>query len=64
MLSRVGSGSEPGCVVGVVDTALDQANGMARGIGAMAPLFDCSADRVVIAPGASELVAGFTGTNS
>lgn len=64
VISRVGSESEPGCVVGVVDAALDQANGMARGIGAMAPLFDCSADRVVIAPGAGELVAGFTGTNS
>ena len=64
VISRVGSESEPGCVVGVVDAALEQANGMARGIGAMAPLFDCSADRVVIAPGASELVAGFSGTNS
>ena len=64
VISRVGSESEPGCVVGVVDAALEQANGMARGIGAMAPLFDCSADRVVIAPGAGELVAGFSGTNS
>jgi hypothetical protein len=64
VISRVGSESEPGCVIGVVDAALDQANAMARGIGAMAPLFDCSVDRVVIAPGAGELVAGFTGTNS
>jgi hypothetical protein len=64
VISRVGSKRAPGCVVGVVDAALDQANGMARGIGAMAPLFDCRADRVVVAPGAGELVAGFTGTNS
>jgi hypothetical protein len=63
VVSKVGLPGDPGCVVGIVDAALEQANGMARGIGLMAPLFDCAVDRVVIAPGASELVAGFGGAN-
>ena len=63
VVSRINSESQDGCVIGVVDAALEQANGMARGIGAMAPAFDCSIDPVVIAPGASELVRGFTGAN-
>jgi hypothetical protein len=53
----------PGCVVGVVDAAATEANGIARGLGAMAPLFDCATDQVIIVPGASELVAGFNGAN-
>lgn len=64
VVSRVGTDAAPGCVVGVVDAALEQANGMARGIGAMAPVFDCSSDQVVIAPGARPLVQEFTGANS
>jgi hypothetical protein len=63
VVSRIGSEDRPGCVVGVVDAAADQANGVARGLGAMAPLFDCATDQVVIVPGASELVAGFGGAN-
>ncbi len=63
VVSRVNTESQDGCVIGVVDARLEQANGMARGIGAMAPSFDCSIDPVVIAPGASELVAGFSGAN-
>lgn len=63
VVSRINTEAQDGCVIGVVDAALEQANGMARGIGAMAPTFDCSIDPVVIAPGASELVAGFTGAN-
>ena len=54
----------PGCVIGVVDAALDQANGIARGLGAMAPLFDCATDPVVIVPGAGELVSQFNGANN
>ena len=64
VVSRIGTPDEPGCVVGVVDAAADQANGVARGLGALAPLFDCSTDRVVIVPGASELVAAFGGANN
>lgn len=63
VVSRINTESQDGCVIGVVDAKLEQANGMARGIGAMAPTFDCSIDPVVIAPGASELVQGFSGAN-
>lgn len=63
VISRINTESQDGCVIGVVDGRLEQANGMARGIGAMAPIFDCSVDPVVIAPGASELVQGFSGAN-
>ena len=63
VVSKIGSADAPGCVVGVVDAAADQANGIARGLGALAPLFDCASDRVVIVPGASELVTGFNGAN-
>ena len=63
VVSKPGDSEVPGCVIGVVDAALDQANGIARGLGAAAPLFDCSTDQVIIVPGASELVAGFNGAN-
>lgn len=63
VVSTIGTRGEPGCVVGVVDAAADQANGIARGLGAMASLFDCSSDQDVIVPGAAELVAGFNGAN-
>jgi hypothetical protein len=63
VVSRINTESQDGCVIGVVDARLEQANGVARGIGAMAPTFDCSIDPVVIAPGAGELVAGFSGAN-
>jgi len=63
VVSRINTESQDGCVIGVVDARLEQANGMARGIGAMASTFDCSIDPVVIAPGASELVLGFNGAN-
>ncbi|MGN6489360.1 MAG: hypothetical protein ACTHLT_16290 [Devosia sp.] len=63
VVSRINTESQDGCVIGVVDAGLEQANGMARGIGAMAPTFDCSIDPVVIVPGASELVRGFSGAN-
>ncbi len=64
VVSKIGTAKAPGCVVGVVDATADQANGVSRGLGAMAPLFDCTKDQVVIVPGASELVAGFGGANS
>ena len=63
VVSRLGSGIAPGCVVGVVDASLEQANGIARGLGALARYFDCTTDQVVIVPGASELVYGFNGAN-
>lgn len=63
VVSRPGADGEPGCVVGVVDAAAEQANGVARGIGAMAPLFDCDTDQVIIVPGAGELAGGFMGAN-
>jgi hypothetical protein len=63
VVSRIGTADGAGCVVGVVDASADQANGIARGLGAMAPFFDCSSDQVVIVPGARELVRGFSGAN-
>ena len=63
VVSRINTEAQDGCVIGVVDAKLEQANGIARGICAMAPTFDCSIDPVVIAPGASELVQGFSGAN-
>jgi hypothetical protein len=63
VVSRINTEAQDGCVIGVVDAALEQANGLARGIGAMASTFDCSTDPVVIAPGAGALVRGFTGAN-
>lgn len=64
VVSKPGNSEVPGCVVGVVDAAADQANGVARGLGAFAPSFDCSSDPVVIVPGASELVSQFNGANN
>jgi len=61
VVSKVGTDAAPGCVMGVVNAASDQANGVARGIGAMAPSFDCSTDQIVVLPGASDLVADFSG---
>ncbi|MEQ1768966.1 MAG: hypothetical protein ABL879_03930 [Devosia sp.] len=63
VVSKIGTGEEAGCVVGVVDAATEQANGIARGMGALAPLFDCETDQVFIVPGARELVQGFNGAN-
>ena len=63
VVSKVGVPDTPGCVVGVVDAALEQANGVARGIASVAKYFDCDRDAVVIVPGASELVLGFNGAD-
>ncbi len=64
VVSKIGTADAPGCVVGVVDAAAEQANGVARGLGALAPLFDCAKDRAVIVPGAGALVDGFGGANN
>lgn len=61
VVSAVGTKDKPGCVVGIVDAAADQANGVARGLGAMAQFFDCDRDTVVIVPGARPLVSDFSG---
>ncbi len=61
VVSKVGTAEAPGCVIGVVNAASDQANGVARGIGAMAPNFDCASDRIIVLPGASDLVGDFSG---
>lgn len=61
--SKVGVRGAPGCVIGIVDAAMDQANGVARGLASMAGVFDCGSDAVVVVPGASELVAQFSGAN-
>lgn len=61
VVSRVGVRGAPGCVVAVVDAAVEQANGVARGLAAMAPFFDCARDTIVIVPGARELVRDFSG---
>jgi len=41
VVSSVGREGTPGCVVALVDAAIEQANGVARGAAAMAPLFAC-----------------------
>lgn len=61
VVSRVGVPGAPGCVVGIVDAAAEQANGVARGLAALASQFDCAADRIVIVPGARDLVQDFSG---
>lgn len=62
VVSKVGVPDAPGCVIGVVDAAFDQANGVARGIGAMAPVVDCDPEGVVVVPGpAGSLVSEFSG---
>ena len=64
VVSRVGTPSAPGCVVGIVDGAAEQANGhRARFGGPMARFFDCSRDAVVVLSGDNALVAGFSGAN-
>ncbi len=61
VVSKVGVADNPGCVVGIVDAAVEQANGVARGLAALAPLFDCASDPIAIVPGANELVKDFSG---
>ena len=61
VVSKVGIAEAPGCVMGIVDAAAEQANGVARGMAALAPIFDCTEDRIVIAPGAADLVKDFSG---
>lgn len=63
VVSKVGVRDDPGCVVAIVDAAADQANGVARGLGNMAKLFDCSDDDIIIVPGARPPVAEFSGAN-
>jgi len=63
VVSKIGTKEAAGCVVGVVDASIEQANGIARGLGALAPVFDCTSDKVAMVPGAGELVAGFNGAN-
>jgi hypothetical protein len=61
VVSKVGVAGDPGCVVGVVDAAADQANGVARGLAAMARVFDCDSDQVIVLPGTNKLVGDFSG---
>lgn len=62
VVSKVGFPDQPGCVIGVVDAAVDQANGVARGIGAMAPVVGCDPEGVVVVPGpGGRLVTEFSG---
>jgi hypothetical protein len=63
VVSKVGVRDDPGCVVAIVDAAAEQANGVARGLAAMARFFDCDDDEIVIMPGAHPLVADFSGAN-
>ncbi|WP_417309467.1 hypothetical protein [Devosia sp.] len=62
VVSKVGVPDQPGCVIGVVDAAVDQSNGVARGIGAMAPVVACDPEGVVVVPGpGGALVTEFSG---
>lgn len=63
VVSKVGVRGDPGCVTGIVDAAAEQANGVARGLAAMAKIFDCDDDDIVIVAGARPLVADFSGAN-
>lgn len=63
VVSKVGLQDAPGCVVGIVDAAADQANGVARGLANMARFFNCDDDRITIVPGARPLVSDFSGAN-
>ncbi|WP_421856233.1 hypothetical protein [Oricola sp.] len=48
LVSKVGQPGAPGCPVAAVDTkTVEQANGVARGLAALAPLFNCAVDNPV-----------------
>ena len=44
---KVGRDGSPGCVIGAVDASVEQPNGVARGIAALASQFDCGTDTAV-----------------
>ena len=60
VVSKVSDGASPGCVVAVVDAAVEQANGVARGAAAMAGRFRCGDPTIAIGPQDS-FVFSFTG---
>ena len=53
VVAKVGAPDAPGCVVALVDAAVEQANGVARGAAAMAPGFACGTQPVAIGPDSS-----------
>jgi len=54
VVSKVGTAAAPGCVIGAVDAAEEQANGVARGLAAMHAHFVCGTDApVAIGPDGS-----------
>jgi hypothetical protein len=61
VVSKVGIPDAPGCVIGVVNAAAEQANGVARGLAAMAPAFDCDSDPIAVLAGKNTLVGDFSG---
>ena len=62
LVSKVGYPGEPGCPVGMVDAlTVEQANGVARGMAAMALSFDCEADRPVAIGAPDGYAFTFTG---
>ena len=62
LVSKVGYPGEPGCPVGMVDAkTVEQANGVARGMAAMALTFDCEADRPVAIGAPDGYAFTFTG---
>lgn len=63
VVSKVSDGSAPGCVVAVIDAAVEQANGVARGAAAMAGRFRCGDPTIAIGPEGS-FVFSFTGAVS
>ena len=63
VVSSIGSDASPGCVVGVVDGSEDQANGIARGIAAMAHHFDCTSDLAAVIAASDSLVSDFNAAN-
>jgi hypothetical protein len=47
VVSKIGRADEPGCVIGVIDAAEENANGVARGVAAMQAHFACGSDAPV-----------------
>ena len=60
VVSKVGTQGAPGCVVALVDVAVEQANGVARGAAAMAPDFACGASQPVAIGPTSSFAFSFT----
>jgi hypothetical protein len=62
LVSKVGTESEPGCAIGSVDAAVEQANGVARGVAANAAQFECGTDSPVAVGGPESMARALSGS--